>query len=360
MSSTDILTLVAFFVVIIISLPLLGEYMAKVFTGEKNILSPVVGKIESGFYRLSGVDPSKEMHYKEYLYALLTFNFLGAVLLFLILALQKYLPFNPQHLSGVPFWLNFNTTISFVTNTNWQSYSGENTLSYFSQLAGLCVQNFLSAATGFAVIVAFAKGLKRKQTSQIGNYWVDMTRAILYVLLPCSVVMAILLMGQGVVQTFSSYITATTLEGAKQLIPLGPAASQIAIKQIGSNGGGFFGVNSAHPFENPTAFSNFIEVIAILILPAALTYTFGKLVGARRQGLVLLAAMTAIFVTSLAISLWAEHQLNPSLYGLPFLEGKETRFGISNSVLWTVATTSVSNGSVNGMISSMSPIMGLM
>ncbi|MCX6112174.1 MAG: potassium-transporting ATPase subunit KdpA [Proteobacteria bacterium] len=359
MLATDILTLSAFIVVILITLPFLGSYMAKVFEGEKNILSPVVGGLENKFYRLCGINHDREMNYKEYLFALLMFNFLGAVLLFLILALQNHLPFNPQHLNGVPFWLNFNTTISFITNTNWQSYSGENTLSYFSQLAGLCVQNFLSAATGIAVIVAFAKGLRRKQTSEIGNFWVDLTRSLLYILLPLSVIMAILLMSQGVVQTFSNYVTAITLEGAKQLIPLGPAASQIAIKQLGSNGGGFFGVNSLHPFENPTPFSNFLEVVAILLIPAALTYTFGKLVGARRHGLVLFAAMATIFAVNLGISLWAEHHTNPSLYNLPFLEGKDTRFGITNSVLWTITTTSVSNGSVNAMISSMSPITGM-
>jgi len=356
---TDVLTLIAFVVVILIALPLLGDYMAKVFNGERNVLSPLLGKAETGFYKLTGIHPEREMNYKEYLYALLIFNFLGAVLLFIILTFQKYLPLNPQHLNGVPFWLAFNTTVSFVTNTNWQSYSGESTLSYFSQLAGLCVQNFLSAGTGIAVIIAFAKGLRRKQTSEIGNFWVDLTRSLLYVLLPLSVVVAILLMSQGVVQTFHNYITATTLEGAKQLIPLGPAASQIAIKQLGSNGGGFFGVNSAHPFENPTVVSNFIEIVAILLLPAALTYTFGRLVGSRKHGLTLFAAMAIILVTMLTVTLWAEHHGNPAIYGMPFMEGKETRLGITNSVLWTVTTTSVSNGSVNAMISSMSPIAGM-
>jgi K+-transporting ATPase ATPase A chain len=356
---TDVLTLIAFIVVILISLPLLGGYMARVFNGESNVLFPLLGKAERGFYKLTGINPEKEMNYKEYLYALLVFNFLGAVLLFLILTFQGYLPLNPQHLGRVPFWLAFNTTISFVTNTNWQAYSGESTLSYFSQLAGLCVQNFLSAGTGIAVLIAFAKGLRRKQTAEIGNFWVDLTRSLFYVLLPLSVIVAILLMSQGVVQTFHNYVTATTLEGAKQLIPLGPAASQIAIKQLGSNGGGFFGVNSAHPFENPTIFSNFIEIVSILLIPAALTYTFGKLVGSRKHGLTLFAAMAIIFTINLGVSLWAEHHGNPAIYGLPFMEGKETRFGITNSVLWTVSTTSVSSGSVNAMISSMSPIAGL-
>jgi K+-transporting ATPase ATPase A chain len=356
---TDVLTLIAFIVVILISLPLLGGYMARVFNGESNVWFPLLGKAERGFYKLTGINPEKEMNYKEYLYALLVFNFLGAVLLFLILTFQGYLPLNPQHLGRVPFWLAFNTTISFVTNTNWQAYSGESTLSYFSQLAGLCVQNFLSAGTGIAVLIAFAKGLRRKQTAEIGNFWVDLTRSLFYVLLPLSVIVAILLMSQGVVQTFHNYVTATTLEGAKQLIPLGPAASQIAIKQLGSNGGGFFGVNSAHPFENPTIFSNFIEIVSILLIPAALTYTFGKLVGSRKHGLTLFAAMAIIFTINLGVSLWAEHHGNPAIYGLPFMEGKETRFGITNSVLWTVSTTSVSSGSVNAMISSMSPIAGL-
>ena len=355
----DFLTLITFVTVILVSFPLLGSYMAKVFSGERNILSPLLAKPEKGFYKLIGINPEKEMNYKEYLYALLIFNFFGAVLLFLILIFQKYLPLNPQQITGVSFWLAFNTTVSFVTNTNWQAYSGESTLSSFSQLAGLCVQNFLSAGTGIAVLIAFAKGLKRKQTNEIGNFWVDLSRSLFYVLLPLSFIVAILLMSQGVVQTFHDYITATTLEGAKQLIPLGPAASQIAIKQIGSNGGGFFGVNSAHPFENPTAFSNFIELIAILLIPAALTYTFGKLVGSRKHGLTLFAAMAIIFAINLSISLWAEHHGNPAIYGMPFIEGKETRLGITNSVLWTVSTTSVSSGSVNAMISSMSPIVGL-
>jgi K+-transporting ATPase ATPase A chain len=360
MKITDFVTIILFFTVLIAALPLLGEYMAKVFTGQRNILSPVFGKLEKGFYGFSGIQPEKEMNYKEYLAALFIFNFIGGVILFLILVAQKYLPFNPQHLDGVPFWLAFNTTASFITNTNWQSYSGENTLSYFSQLAGLTVQNFLSAGTGIAVLIAFTKGLKRRQTHEIGNFWVDLTRSLLYVLLPLSVIMAILLMGQGVVQTFSNYITATTIEGVKQILPLGPAASQIAIKQLGTNGGGFFGVNSAHPFENPTAFSNFLEMVALILIPIALTYTYGRLVGSRKQGLTLLAAMMFIFVTALIISLWAEYQTNPTLYGLPFLEGKETRLGITNSVIWTMATTSASNGSVNAMISSMTPITGLL
>ena len=360
MKITDFVTIILFFTVLMVALPLLGEYMAKVFTGQKNILSPVFGKLEKGFYGLCGIAPEKEMNYKEYLAALFIFNFLGGVILFLILVSQKYLPFNPQHLEGVPFWLAFNTTASFITNTNWQAYSGENTLSYFSQLAGLTVQNFLSAGTGIAVLIAFTKGLKRRQTHEIGNFWVDLTRSLLYVLLPLSVIMAILLMGQGVVQTFSNYITATTVEGVKQILPLGPAASQIAIKQLGTNGGGFFGVNSLHPFENPTAFSNFLEVIAILLIPIALTYTYGRLVGSRKQGLALLSAMMIIFVIVLIISLWAEYQPNPSLYGLPFLEGKDTRLGITNSVIWTMSTTSASNGSVNAMISSMAPITGLL
>jgi potassium-transporting ATPase potassium-binding subunit len=356
---TDVLTLIAFVVVILISLPLLGGYMARVFNGEDNVLSPLLGKAERGFYKLTGINPEKEMNYKEYLYALLVFNFSGAVFLFLILTFQGHMPLNPQHLGRVPFWLAFNTTVSFVTNTNWQAYSGESTLSYFSQLAGLCVQNFLSAGTGIAVLIAFAKGLRRKQTAEIGNFWVDLTRSLFYVLLPLSVIVAIILMSQGVVQTFHNYVTATTLEGAKQLIPLGPAASQIAIKQLGSNGGGFFGVNSAHPFENPTIFSNFIEIVSILLVPTALTYTFGKLVGSRKHGLTLFAAMAIIFTINLGVSLWAEHHGNPAIYGMPFMEGKETRFGITNSVLWTVSTTSVSSGSVNAMISSMSPIAGL-
>jgi len=337
-----------------IAMPLLGEYMARIF------MSTGKGKLESLVYKACSIDPQKEMNYKEYLYALLMFNFIGALALMGILMFQKYLPLNPMHLSGVPFWLSFNTTISFVTNTNWQAYSGESTLSYFSQLAGLCVQNFLSAGTGIAVLVAFTRGLKRKQTHYIGNFWVDLTKSLVYILLPISIIVAVILVSQGVVQSFGHYINATTLEGATQTLPLGPAASQIAIKQLGTNGGGFFGVNSLHPFENPTPFSNFVELISILLIPIALTYTFGRLVGSRRQGFTLFTAMASIFVVMLIISLWSEYQVNPKLYGLPFLEGKDTRIGTTGSVLWTMATTSASNGSVNAMISSMSPITGLL
>ena len=259
----------------------------------------------------------------------------------------------------MPFVLALNTTISFVTNTNWQAYSGESTLSYLTQFLGLTVQNFVSAATGMAVAVAMARGFVRRQSSSVGNFWADLVRSVLYILIPLSLVLAIVLVGQGVVQTFAPYVEAHTLEGATQVIPLGPAASQIAIKQIGTNGGGFFGVNSAHPFENPTPLSNFLQMLSILLIPAALVYSFGKMVGDRKQGWSLYAAMMVLFLGGLAVSLFFEFQPNPSLGGLPYFEGKETRLGIATSSLWSVATTAASNGSVNAMHDSLSPLAGL-
>jgi K+-transporting ATPase ATPase A chain len=272
---------------------------------------------------------------------------------------QSALPLNPQRLPNVPFWLAFNTAVSFMTNTNWQAYSGESIMSYFTQMLGLGVQNFLSAATGMGVLLALARGLKRQDSETVGNFWVDVTRTILYVLLPLSVVLAVVLIGQGVVQSFAAYIPVKTVEGGSQIIPLGPAASQIAVKQLGTNGGGFFGVNSAHPFENPTPFSNFLEMLAILLIPAASTYMFGLMVGARRHGLCLLVAMLAILLTGLGAAGWSETRVNPMTGNPHWLEGKETRFGVMNSVLWGCVTTAASNGSVNAMHDSMSPLAGL-
>jgi K+-transporting ATPase ATPase A chain len=251
-----------------------------------------------------------------------------------------------------------NTAVSFVTNTNWQNYSGEAVMSYLTQMLGLTVQNFLSAATGMAVLVAMARGLARKSGHTLGNFWADLVRSTLYILVPLSVVFALVLVAQGVVQTFSPYVDAVSLEGHAQQIPLGPAASQIAIKQIGTNGGGFFGVNSAHPFENPTPLTNFLEMLFILLLPSALVDTYGRLVGSRRQGWVILAAMYLLFIAGLAFALWAEYQPGP-LTGLVNMEGKETRFGVANSVLWATATTAASNGSVNCMHDSLSPLAGM-
>lgn len=327
--------------------------MARVLAGNPPRWMAWVAPLERCIYRLTGVDPNAEMTWIGYTAALLWLHLFGFLALIVLQMVQAYLPFNPQHMGGVPLDLAVNTAISFVTNTNWQAYCGESSMSYFTQMMGFCVQNFLSAATGIAVMLALIRGLIRKSASTIGNYWTDLTRSILYILLPLSFLVAILLMSQGVVQTFTKYVNATTLEGGQQIIPLGPAASQIAIKQLGTNGGGFFGANSAHPFENPTPLSNMIEMISILLIPAALTYTYGAMLGKRRQGAILFAAMMILFVAGLAIALLAEYSYPGNM------EGKETRFGVFNSVLWATATTAASNGSVNAMHDSLSPIAGL-
>ncbi len=357
MLNSDILQIIIFLVVLVFLAVPLGTFIGKVLNGEKHILLLPFGWIEKFLYKLMGVDPSQEMDWKSYTKALLLFHFWGFLFLMGLQYLQPWLPLNPQNLPSVPGWLAFNTAVSFITNTNWQAYSGESQMSYLTQMAGLAVQNFLSAAKGMAVIVVIARGLSRKSTKNLSNFWVDCTRIVLYILLPLSIVWTLGLMHQGVVQNFSSYITAETLEGVKQVLPMGPAASQIAIKQLGSNGGGFFGVNSAHPFENPTPFSNFLEMLAILLIPFSLPFAFGRMVGNKQHGRALFAAMFFMFAVSLLGAIYAEYQFNP-VSGLGFWEGKEQRFGIGNSVLWTIATTVTSNGSVNAMISSMAPLTG--
>ena len=340
--------------------PPLGRFMVRVFGGERHFLSRLFGPIERSIYKLSGVDPTNEMSWKAYAIAMLVFNIAGGALLLVMELTQQWLPFNPQHLPNVPFALAFNTAISFTTNTNWQAYSGENTMSYFTQMAGLAVHNFVSAATGIAVAVALVGGLVRKQASGIGDFWADLTRGTLYILLPLSILIAVVLAQQGVVQTFDGYPTATTLEGASQQIPLGPVASQIAIKQLGTNGGGFFGQNSAHPFENPTPLSNFVEIFVIFSLGSALVYMFGLMARDRRQGWAIWAAMFALFLAGFATLWWAELQPNPAL-GLtaPSLEGKEVRFGPFNSALFATVTTDASCGAVNMMHDSLTPLGGL-
>jgi len=334
--------------------------MLRVFAGERHFLSRCLGPIERSIYKLSGVDPAHEMSWKAYAIAMLVFNIAGGALLLVMELTQQWLPFNPQHLPNVPFALAFNTAISFTTNTNWQSYSGENTMSYFTQMAGLAVHNFVSAATGIAVAVALARGLVRKQTSGIGNFWADLTRCTLYILLPLSILIAVVLTQQGVAQTFDAYPTATTLEGASQQIPLGPVASQIAIKQLGTNGGGFYGQNSAHPFENPTPLSNFVEVFVIFWLGSALVYMFGLMAKDRRQGWAIWAAMFALFLAGFATLWWAELQPNHALgLTVPSLEGKEVRFGQFNSALFATVTTDASCGAVNMMHDSLTPLGGL-
>jgi len=352
------LEIALFYTVLIALTPLLGSVFARVLADEKVAWLSWLRPIENACYRACGINPKQEMNWKEYTFCVVVFNLFGLIVVFALQLLQHKLPLNPQHLGPVPALVALNTAVSFATNTNWQAYSGENTLSYLVQTMGLTVQNFVSAATGIAVMAALARGIARRQSQAIGNFWTDLVRSTLYILLPLSFVLAVILVAQGVVQNFSHYVAVKSVEGSHELLPMGPAASQIAIKQLGTNGGGFFGVNSAHPFENPTPFSNFLECLSILLIPSALFYSFGLMIKSRRHGVTLLFAMFLLFTVGLGLSLWAELRPNPALHGLPFLEGKETRFGIGPSVLWSVATTSASNGSVNAMYDSFSPIAG--
>jgi K+-transporting ATPase ATPase A chain len=371
----------AFFLALLLLLAWpLGAFMARVYEGKRTILDPVLGPLERLLYRLAGVKPEIEMKWTAYAGAMLAFNLSGLLAVYVIQRLQHVLPLNPQGLGAVSPDLSFNTAVSFATNTNWQSYGGETTMSYFTQMMALTVQNFVSAAAGMACLVALIRGLARKQAETIGNFWVDMVRSTLYVLLPLSLVLAVFLVSQGVVQTFQPSHSVTLLEPAKdaegkpvteQTIAVGPAASQIAIKQLGTNGGGFFNVNSAHPLENPTALSNLAEVLSILVLAAALCFTFGLMVGDQRQGLAVLAAMTVALVAFYGFTVWAEQSGNPmfSTVGVNTaaaanqpggnMEGKEARFGIAQSSLWAVATTAASNGSVNAMHDSFTPLGGM-
>jgi K+-transporting ATPase ATPase A chain len=332
--------------------------------GRRTFLSPALGPLERLLYRLSGVRESEEMDWRRYAVAVLVFSLLGFAATYLLQRLQAVLPMNPAGMTAVAPHSAFNVAVSFVTNTNWQNYGGESTMSYLVQMLVLTVQNFLSAAVGMAVFAALARGIVRRETDLLGNFWVDVTRGTLYVLLPLSLIFAIFLVSQGVVQTFDSSTQATTLEGTSQTIAVGPAASQIAIKQLGTNGGGFFNVNSAHPFENPTPLSNFFEMYAILGLAAGLCITFGRMVKDNRQGWMLLATMTILFAGFLLACYSFEARGNPALDGLglaatPNMEGKEVRFGVANSALWATATTAASNGSVNAMHDSFSPMGGL-
>jgi K+-transporting ATPase ATPase A chain len=346
-------------VTLAIAIPL-GAYMARIYAGKPGLLSV----LERPFFALAGIDPEKGQSWSAYTLALLAFNAAGFVLLFLILKFQDLLPFNPQGLPGLRADLAFNTAISFVTNTNWQSYGGETTMSYLSQMAGLTTQNFVSAATGMAVAAAVARGLAGNQVKSIGNFWADMTRSTLYILLPIAIILTLVLVWQGVPQTMSPNLVATTLEGGQQTIAVGPVASQLAIKQLGTNGGGFFNVNAAHPFENPTAIANFLEMVSILAISVAFCFTFGRMVGDKRQGRALLAAMGVLFVLGFAGIYASEIATNP--LHAPYIaadsgnmEGKEVRFGIANSAIWTEATTAASNGSVNAMIDSFNPLGGM-
>ena len=369
-----------YLVVLLLLVKPLGAYMARVFQGERVFLTRVIGPVERFIYRIIGLHSDEEMDWKKYAIVMLVFNLAGLLLIYGLQRLQSALPLNPQDLGAVSPDLSFNTAVSFATNTNWQSYGGESTLSYFVQMVGLTVQNFLSAATGMAILVALVRGFVRHSAKTIGNFWVDMTRSVLYVLIPLSIILAVFLVSQGVVQTLSGSQTVSLVQSTQdasgqavnqQVIAVGPAAAQVAIKQLGTNGGGFFNVNSAHPFENPTPLTNFLEMLAILLIPAALCYTFGKMVGDTRKGWALLAVMTIIFVVMLSVSVWAEQSGNPAITGLNVdqsassiqsggnMEGKEVRFGAANSALWAAATTGASNGSVNSMHDSFTPLGGL-
>ncbi len=359
MKISDYIQLILFFGVLTGISPGLGKLFARIFMDEKHFLKPVFGWLENLTYRFLGIRSTEEMNWKSYTSCLLLFNLSGLIILFILQMTQANLPLNTEHLPDVSWHLALNTAISFVTNTNWQSYSAENTLSYLVQMAGLTVQNFVSAATGISVVIALIRGLTRKNTDRIGNFWTDMTRSVVYILLPLSVIMAILLVSQGVVQNLSHYESITTLQGTVQTIPLGPAASQIAIKQIGTNGGGFFNANSAHPFENPTPFSNFLEMIAILLVSAGLVFTYGHYAGSRRQAWTIFTVMLIFCLGGLAVSLWSEYGQNNVLILAGNMEGKETRFGIMNSILFSVITTDASCGAVNAMHDSLSPISGL-
>jgi K+-transporting ATPase ATPase A chain len=371
----------AFYLVVLLALAKpLGAFMAGVYQGERTFLDPVLRPLERLLYRLSGVRPDEEMNWKVYAIAMLTFNGLGLLAVYALQRLQGFLPLNPQGFGAVTPDSSWNTAVSFATNTNWQGYGGETTMSYLTQMAALTVQNFVSAAAGMAVLVAMIRGITRHATDKIGNFWVDLTRTVLYILLPLSFVLALVLVSQGVVQTFSQYKTAALLQPTtdangnattQQVLAVGPAASQVAIKQLGTNGGGFFNVNSAHPFENPTPLSNFFETLAILVISGALCYMFGKMVGDTRQGWAILAAMTIVLVALLAVAVWAEQGGNPALTTLGVdqtqsainpggnMEGKEVRFGVASSALWATVTTAASNGSVNSMHDSYMPLGGL-
>jgi len=371
MLSNSVIQLVAFFLIVTaISVPL-GLYMARVFSHERTFLDPVLSPIERLIYRICGINPGVEMGWAGYTISMLAFSLISMIFLYALQRLQYYLPLNPQGLAGVPPGLAFNTAASFTTNTNWQAYSGEQTLSYLTQMVGLTSHNFLSAAAGIAMAAAVIRGFARRSAKTIGNFWVDLTRTTLWVLMPISVIFALFLVWQGVPDNFSPYANATTLEGATQTIAEGPVASQEIIKELGTNGGGFMNANSAHPYENPTPLTNLIEMLAIFAIGAGLTHTFGKMVGDRRQGWALFAVMAILFLAGAAPAIWAEQRGNPQFSAIGVdqhasatqsggnMEGKEVRFGIVESAMWATVTTDTSCGAVNSMHDSFTPLGGL-
>ena len=377
MTPIGVFQIVLYVAVIVLAVRPVGSYIARVFQCERTLLDPVLGPVEHFIYRFAGVRSDEEMDWKANAVAMLLFNLVGFVTVYLLQRLQAFLPLNPQDFPAVTPDTAFNTAVSFTSNTNWQSYGGESTMSYLTQMAGLTVQNFASAATGMAVLALFIRGVSRHSVRTLGNFWVDLTRSTLYILLPGAVILALLLVSQGVVQNFKPYAKVSLLQATtaadgghvtEQDLPMGPAASQIAVKQLGTNGGGFFNANSAHPFENPTPLSNLLQMLAILLLPAALCYTFGVMVKDTRQGWALLAAMLTVFMVFLGVAVWAEQAGNPAFDTMAIdqapgptqpggnMEGKEVRFGIANSALWATATTAASNGSVNSMHASYTPL----
>ena len=349
--------------IIVAITPVLGAYMTRVFNGERTFLTPILRPVELVLYRAAGVDEKREQGWLAYTVGMLLFHVGGFFILYALMRLQASLPFNPAEMSAVAPDLAFNTAISFITNTNWQNYGGEGTLSYLTQMLGLTHQNYLSAATGIVLAVALIRGFARHSVQTIGNFWVDVTRCTLYVLLPICVVAALFLVWQGMPQTLGPYVEATTLEGAKQTIAVGPVASQIAIKMLGTNGGGFFNANAAHPFENPTALSNFVQIILIFALGASLTNVFGRMVGNQRQGWAILAAMGVLFIAGVTLAYWAEAHGNDIVNAMGLsggnMEGKETRFGIVASALFAVITTAASCGAVNAMHDSFTALGGM-
>ena len=380
MTQNNLFQILFYLLILLVLARPLGAYMADVYAGKVPRFARFLSPIERVFYRWGGMDPQEEMSWKRYAGCFLLFNFTGFLFLYGLLRWQDHLPLNPQHLPAVTSDLAFNTAVSFVSNTNWQNYSGEMTLSYFTQMVGLTVQNFISAAVGMSVLIAFLRGFMRESVQTVGNFWADTVRGIVYILLPLSLVLAVILVSQGVVQTFEPSRTVSLIRPfqdnpghlvTEQLVALGPAASQVAIKQLGTNGGGFFNVNSAHPFENPTPLSNFLQVLSILLIPAGLCHTFGKMVKDTRQGWAILTSMTVLFVALLGLAVLAEQSGNPTFASLGVdaqpslsqsggnMEGKEVRFGIVNSTLWATATSAASNGSVNAMHDSFTPWGGL-
>lgn len=361
---TDLIPVLVLPCVLTVLAIFLGEYMAKVFNGERTLLTPLLNSPEQFLYKIFGVNKNDEMSWKTYSWAFIVFNIIGIVALFLLQILQGFLPFNPQKLGPVHWDIALNTAISFVTNTNWQAYSGEQTMSYLTQMMGLTVQNFLSAAVGIAPAIALIRGFARKETSTLGNFWVDLTRSIIYILLPLTLIWSLVFVSQGVVQTLHPQIDALTLEGQKQIISVGPVASQEAIKQLGTNGGGFFNANSSHPFENPTPLTDFMAVLGLLLIPAALPFTFGAMLKNRRQGWAIYASMLMLFIIGVGLIIGTEVQGNPLLekigvMGGVNMEGKEVRCGIINSVLFAQSTTATSCGAVNSMHDSLMPLSGL-